>query len=168
MTTKTWIEMIVLFGPMAAMSFRKQRYSWVQLVIPLALLGYFGFQYLRNVPSSGNDLYILVGATMIGLILGVIWTLLTRIMREEDAIYLQGGLPSLILLAVTFLMRVLPIEWMTYHPSQTMHFALNQHVSIPSIVAPAFILLTAAMVLVRLGFIVIRTTSMRREGATTN
>lgn len=102
-----------------------------------------------------------MGAIVVGLILGVIWILLTRIMREGDAIYLQGGLASLILLAVAFLMRVLPIEWMTYHVSQTMHFAFQHQVSIPGIVAPAFILLTAAMVLVRLGFIVIRTTSMR-------
>lgn len=153
--------MIVLFGPMAAMSYRKQRYNWIQIVIPLLLIGYFAIKYLGNIPSGGNNLYVLVGAIVVGLILGVIWILLTRIMREGDAIYLQGGLASLILLAVAFLMRVLPIEWMTYHVSQTMHFAFQHQVSIPGIVAPAFILLTAAMVLVRLGFIVIRTTSMR-------
>lgn len=168
MTTRTWIEMVVLFGPMAAISYRKQRYTRVQLVIPLVLLGYFALKHLRNTPSGGNNVYVLVWSIIVGLLLGLIWIMLTRITRHEDAIYLQGGLGSLILLAAAFFLRVIPIEWMTYHPSQTMHFALRHHVSVPGIVAPAFISLTAAMVLVRLCFIVIRTASLRREVSTSN
>lgn len=155
--------MIVLFGVMALTSFRRQRYNWLRLVIPLAILGYFAFKYVRNVPDGGGNLYVLIGSIAMGIALGLIWVAVTRVTRHENETYLQGGVGSLIVLTCAFLLRVLPIEWMTHHPSQTMNFAMEHHVSIPSIVAPAFIFLTAAMVLVRLGIIVIRTASVTRR-----
>ncbi|QQE79123.1 hypothetical protein [Alicyclobacillus sp. SO9] len=164
MTTSTWIEMVVLFVVLVTASYGRKKYSITRrFLIPIAVLSYFAFKYIKGIPTNGNNLIALIAFILMGAILGVIWSILTKIVQDDGGIYLHLGMGGVAVLLFAFLMRIIPIEWMTHHGLQTMHFAIKHEISIPNIIAPSFIFLTATMVLVRSVAIIIRVRLLSRN-----
>ncbi|WP_067617905.1 hypothetical protein [Alicyclobacillus acidiphilus] len=163
MTTATWIEMIVLFVVLAGMSYGKRKFGISRFIIPIVVLAYFAHEYIKDIPTNGNNIVVLVLFIVIGAVLGGILSALTKISKDDGAVYLKTGIGSVIVFAIAFLIRIIPIEWMTHHELQTMHFAIKHQISIPNIIGPAFIFLTAVMVLVRIVTIVVRVRLLPRE-----
>jgi hypothetical protein len=79
------------------LQFRGRRLTVRNLVLPVAIVVYFLFAYLKGVPTAGNDLYLIAGGVGLGLIFGVGAGAFTRVYPGEKGIYAKAGL-----LAATF------------------------------------------------------------------
>ena len=79
------------------LQFRGRRLTVRYLVLPVAIVVYFLFAYLKGVPTAGNDLYLIAGGVGLGLIFGVGAGAFTRVYPGEKGIYAKAGL-----LAATF------------------------------------------------------------------
>lgn len=69
-----------------------------------------------------------------------------------------SGIPewgSVVVWAAAFLLRIIPVEWITHHPQQAYQVAIEHQLDLQNI-GPAFILMTAAMILVCVAGILIR------------
>lgn len=77
--------------------FRGRRLTVRNLALPVAIVVYFLFAYLKGVPTTGNDLYLIAGGVALGLIFGVGAGAFTRVYPGEKGIYAKAGL-----LAATF------------------------------------------------------------------
>lgn len=79
------------------LQFRGRRLTVRYLLLPVAIVVYFLFAYLKGVPTAGNDLYLIAGGVALGLIFGVGAGAFTRVYPGEKGIYAKAGL-----LAATF------------------------------------------------------------------
>src|SRR6202042_961318 len=79
------------------LQFRGRRLTVRNLGLPIAIVVYFLFAYLKGVPTAGNDLYLIAGGVALGLIFGVGAGAFTRVYPGEKGIYAKAGL-----LAATF------------------------------------------------------------------
>ncbi|MFF3379492.1 hypothetical protein ACFYXF_41870 [Streptomyces sp. NPDC002680] len=83
MTFTDWAIDLALIG-LVVLQLRGRRLTTRMLVLPLVLVCWAGSQYLHAVPTAGNDLLLIVPATLIGLALGVGAGVLTRVDRTPD------------------------------------------------------------------------------------
>lgn len=79
------------------LQFRGRRLTVRYLLLPVAIVVYFLFAYLKGVPTAGNDLYLIAGGVALGLIFGVGAGAFTLVYPGEKGIYAKAGL-----LAATF------------------------------------------------------------------
>jgi hypothetical protein len=79
------------------LQFRGRRLTVRYLVLPVAIVVYFLFAYLKGVPTAGNDLYLIAGGVGLGLVFGVGAGAFTHVYPGEKGIYAKAGL-----LAATF------------------------------------------------------------------
>lgn len=71
--------------------FRGRRLTPRNLALPVAIVVYFLFAYLKGVPTAGNDLYLVLGGVLLGLIFGVGAGVFTRVYRTDKGIYAKAG-----------------------------------------------------------------------------
>jgi hypothetical protein len=74
------------------LQFRGRRLTIRNLGLPIAIVVYFLFAYLKGVPTAGNDLYLIGGGGALGLIFGVGAGAFTRVYPGEKGIYAKAGL----------------------------------------------------------------------------
>jgi len=63
---------------------RESRLGWHAIAIPLAVCGYVGVHYLHSMPTAGNDLALVALFTGIGVVLGLVSALTTRVRRNAE------------------------------------------------------------------------------------
>ena len=71
--------------------FRGRRLTPRNLGLPVAIVVYFLFAYLKGVPTAGNDLYLVGGGVVLGLVFGVGAGSFTRVYPTEKGIYAKAG-----------------------------------------------------------------------------
>lgn len=71
--------------------FRGRRLTPRNLGLPVAIVVYFLFAYLKGVPTAGNDLYLVGGGVVLGLVFGVGAGSFTRVYSTEKGIYAKAG-----------------------------------------------------------------------------
>lgn len=79
------------------LQFRGRRLTPRNLLFPVAIVVYFLFAYLKGVPTGGNDVYLVLGGVLLGLVLGAGAGMFTRVYAGERGICAKAGL-----LAATF------------------------------------------------------------------
>ena len=65
---------------------RGKRLVGSAIYVPLAICAYVGFTYLRSIPTSGNDLVLVVVGAAAGLTLGTLCGLSTLVYPDHDGI----------------------------------------------------------------------------------
>jgi hypothetical protein len=65
---------------------RGKRLVGSAIYVPLAICAYVAFQYLRTIPTSGNDLVLVVLGAGAGLLLGTLCGLATRVYPDRDGV----------------------------------------------------------------------------------
>ena len=80
MTFTDWLIDLALVA-VVVLQLRGRRLTTKTLLLPVALVCWAGARYLRDVPTAGNDLVLIVTAALIGLALGVGAGVLTRVYR---------------------------------------------------------------------------------------
>ena len=71
--------------------FRGRRLTPRNLVLPVGIVVYFLFAYLKGVPTAGNDLYLVAVGVALGLVFGVGAGAFTRVYSTEKGIYAKAG-----------------------------------------------------------------------------
>jgi hypothetical protein len=65
---------------------RGKRLIGSAIYAPLAICAYVGFTYLRSIPTSGNDLLLVVIGSVAGLTLGTLCALFTLVYPDREGI----------------------------------------------------------------------------------
>jgi hypothetical protein len=84
---------------------RGRRLTVRNLVLPVAIVAYFLFAYLKGVPTAGNDLYLIGGGVLLGLLFGVGAGVFTRVYHGDKGIYAKAGLLAATFWAVGVVLR---------------------------------------------------------------
>jgi hypothetical protein len=74
------------------LQFRGRRLTPRNLALPVAIVIYFLFAYLKGVPTAGNDGYLILGGVVLGLVFGVGAGAFTRVYHGDKGIYAKAGL----------------------------------------------------------------------------
>ncbi|HEY1652918.1 MAG TPA: hypothetical protein VGG09_13625 [Acidimicrobiales bacterium] len=74
---------------------RARRLTVKALLLPLGLVSYVAYTYLRGVPTSHNDLYLVVGAAVVGATLGGLAGRFTSVKRAADgSVWAKAGVAA--------------------------------------------------------------------------
>lgn len=65
---------------------RGKRLTTRQLLLPLVIVGWAATHYLRDIPTAGNDLLLVVGGIMVGLLFGLGSGFATRLLADADGV----------------------------------------------------------------------------------
>jgi len=85
--------------------FKGRRLTIRSLALPVAIVAYFLVAYLKDVPTAGNDLYLIGGGVLLGLIFGVGAGAFTRVYHGKKGIYARAGLLAATFWAVGVVLR---------------------------------------------------------------
>ncbi|MCK6078167.1 DUF1453 family protein [Paenibacillus silvae] len=150
MTTDLWISTIAIFAVLVYSSFGRKRFNMIRILLPFVFLSYFGFTYLKDIPTDGNNLWLLVASILIGAVFGTILISLSRVDFDINTqqVYVFSGFASIGILSLVFILRIILIELITNNGEKAYRFAMEHHFNL-NIIGPLFIFMTAAMITIR-------------------
>ena len=97
MTITDYAIDIVLIG-LVAFQVHGMRLTRRGLILPLVLVGVVAMNYLKTIPTAGNDLYLIVGLTAVGATLGSLAGLFTSVRQDSSGVpVVKAGLLAAIL-----------------------------------------------------------------------
>lgn len=73
------------------MQFRGRRLTVRNLLLPIAIVVYFLFAYLKGIPTAGDDLLLIVGGVFLGLVFGVGAGAFTHVYPTSRGVYARAG-----------------------------------------------------------------------------
>ena len=85
MTITDYAIDIVLIG-LVAFQIHGMRLTRRALILPLVLVGIVAMNYLKTIPTAGNDIFLILGLTAIGAVLGSLAGLLTSVRQDSSGI----------------------------------------------------------------------------------
>ena len=85
MTLFDYLLNIALVG-LVVLQLRGRRLDRRAIVLPLVLVGWAASHYLRGIPTSGNDLWLVAAGALAGLACGVASAKLTRVTVDGDGV----------------------------------------------------------------------------------
>lgn len=85
MTLTDYILDIALIA-IVLLQVRGRRLTIKSLLIPLAIVAYVAHSYLHGIPTAGNDLVLVVGATLVGTALGALCGVFTRVTPDAEGV----------------------------------------------------------------------------------
>ncbi|MEZ0089095.1 hypothetical protein [Streptacidiphilus sp. EB129] len=86
---------------------RGSRLDLVNLLLPLAIVGVVGFQYLHSIPTDGNDLVLILTLTGVGVLLGAGAAVSTRLSLGTDGVpFARAGVTAAVLWVVGIGLRM--------------------------------------------------------------
>lgn len=133
---------------------RESRFTWHMVFLPLGIIAWVVKSYLHTIPTSGNDLAVIVGLTAVGVTFGSISALTTRV-RTDGRRYalIKAGWASAGVWVLSMGGRFGFAVWASHGGGPSLYrFSLAHHLSID--------VWTAAIVLMALGEVVARTVLM--------
>ncbi|MGW5425278.1 hypothetical protein [Streptomyces sp. NPDC003943] len=151
MSTKDWLIDIALVG-VVLLQLRGRRLTVKALLLPLGLVAWAATTYLRAIPTSGNDLVLIIGTTLIGLALGAGAGVLTRVYRDDAGrVFARATAMAAVLWVVGCGFRMAFQLFATNGGGQAIgRFSAAHHLD-PTAWAPAILLMAVAEVLARSG-----------------
>ncbi|HWD56491.1 MAG TPA: hypothetical protein VG346_15310 [Acidimicrobiales bacterium] len=94
MTTSDYLIDITLIS-LVLIQIRARKLSVKALLLPLGLVSYVAYEYLRGVPTAHNDLFLVVGAAVVGATLGGLAGSFTSVRRADDgSVWAKAGLAA--------------------------------------------------------------------------
>jgi len=92
MTFSDYLIDISLIG-LVLFQVRGRRLTTRALLLPLGIVGYVAYTYLRGVPTAGNDLFLVAGCAALGATLGGLSGRFTSVYRGDDGLpFAKAGL----------------------------------------------------------------------------
>jgi hypothetical protein len=85
MTSSDYIIDIALIG-VVLLQIRGRRLTTTALLVPLAIVAYVAFKYLRGIPTAGNDLVLVAGCAAVGIVLGSLSGRFTSVYPGSDGL----------------------------------------------------------------------------------
>jgi hypothetical protein len=123
-----WVQMIIMFAVLVFTFIGRKQVRFYRLLLPFVIVGYYAVRFLKDMTFISNNVLYLLVSLMIGAVFGTIVLGITRM--EFDAMagkwYTRVGIGSVVVWATAFLLRIVPVEWITHHPQQAYQYA-NEH-----------------------------------------
>jgi membrane protein CcdC involved in cytochrome C biogenesis len=128
----------------------RKEFTTRNAVLPFIVCAISAYLFVEKIPTSGSNMVALLTMTAAGMILG--WLMLFTVKVECDSdnkAYVIAGIPYLSLWIIGLGWRVVLAYYaQDWYPQQFIHFMVSNHLD-PNVIAPAFVLFTIAMVVVR-------------------
>lgn len=130
---------------------KSRRLTVKALLLPIGIVAYVAFNFLKGIPTAQNDLFLVIGAVAIGATLGGLAGKFTTVTRRADGVFAKAGLAAAALWILGTGGRLAFQVWATHGggPAIT-HFSATHGITS----ATAW---TAALILMALSEVVVRT-----------
>jgi hypothetical protein len=158
MTISDYLIDITLIG-LVLVQVKSRRLTVRALLLPIGIVAYVAFSFLKGIPTAHNDLPLVIGAAAIGGTLGGLAGKLTSVTHGADGVFAKAGLAAAGLWILGTGGRLAFQVWATHGggPAIT-HFSAAHGITSASA-------WTAALVLMALSEVVVRTLVLgRRSG----
>jgi hypothetical protein len=157
MTTTDWIIDIALIL-IVFRQLREERLTARTILLPVALMSWAGFTYLRGVPTAGNDLVVIGLLTAVGVVFGLSSGLLTRVRYSSGSVYIRATAGAAALWVVSMGSRMAFAVWSTYGSGVThiTSFSVAHHITTGQTWVTALVLMAFGEVIARMGTIIVR------------
>lgn len=157
MTTTDYLLDIALIA-IVFRQVRETRLGWHAVLLPLAICGAVGAHYLYSLPTAGNDLTLIIGLTVVGVALGTVSALATRVRHDErgHALIKAGSVAAgAWVLGMGF--RFAFAVWASHGGAPDLaRFSLEHDITSGSAWTDALVLMAFSEVLARTGLLVLR------------
>jgi hypothetical protein len=166
MTTTDWIIDIALVL-VVLRQVREERLTGRTVLLPLALMSWAGFTYLRAIPAAGHDLVLIGLFTLVGIIFGVAGGLLTRVREQAGNVYIKATASAASLWVLSMGFRMAFAVWASTGSgaAHVASFSAAHGITSGQAWVTALILMAFGEVIVRLGLIVLRGQRLSARGA---
>ena len=158
MSTSQYILFIGLFVFIVATQVGRREPNAQRLIIPLVIVGVFGFKYLKSFPSGGTALLLVAGGIALGIVFGTLALTMIRVAKDPQSARLVtiAGLSYVVLWTIALVAR-LGFAYGSTHwfKSDLASFSIRHHVPSETY-ATAFVLWVALMILIRTIGVIIR------------
>ena len=147
---------------------REARWDRHAVILPLAITGYVGFSYLHNIPTAGNDLLLIVGLALVGVVCGMVSGLATRI-RTDGGRYawVRAGWIAAGVWVASMSARFAFAVWASHGGGPTLaRFTIDNHLT-PSVWVAALVLMALGEVVTRVGLVSYRAARAVRAATAT-
>ena len=130
MTTTDWIIDIALIL-IVVRQMREERFTLRFVALPLGIVAFVAHTYLHSLPTSGNDLALIVGSLAVGTALGVVGGLITRVRGADGEAYVQAGPAAATLWILSMSARLGFILWITHSAGEAAlgRFSIAHHIT---------------------------------------
>jgi hypothetical protein len=167
MTTSDYLLDIALI----AIVFRQVRESRLGLhaiLLPLGICGFVGAHYLRSLPTAGNDLVLIVGLTVVGIALGTVSALATRVRRDgQGRVLVKAGWIAAGAWILGMGFRFAFSVWASHGGAADLgSFSVRHDITSDSAWTDALVLMAFGEVFTRTGVLVLRAHRTRSAGST--
>ena len=146
---------------------RGSKLDLVNLVLPLVIVVGVGFQYLRSIPTAGNDLVLITVLAGVGLLLGAGAALTTRLRLGTDGVpFAKAGVVAAVLwvLGIGFRMG---FAYASDHGAgaSIARFSLQHDITGSSAWVAALVLMALTEVIARMALLRLRGYRLTHSGA---
>jgi hypothetical protein len=138
---------------------RTSRYDRRAWLLPLVIVGVVGRSYLHGVPTDGDNLVLVVALTLVGITLGSLSALATRVWSDGGRYALvKAGLVSAVLWVIGMGGRMAFAIWAsTAHGEASIgRFSIEHHLDPQHAWTAALVLMAFGEVLSRVGILALR------------
>ncbi|HMC40484.1 MAG TPA: hypothetical protein VKI19_12535 [Acidimicrobiales bacterium] len=162
MATTDYLMNVALIA-LVVLQIRGHKVTRARLLFPLAATVFVAGQFLRSVPTEGNDLVLIVGLAAIGAALGAAAGVMTTVRREGPGAWAQAGVAAAALWVVGIGARMGFAMWVSHGGQAAVaHFSALHQISSGAAWGAAFVLMALTEVVSRTGVLYLKT---RRTGA---
>lgn len=135
-----------------------RRMTAQSLLLPLAVVAAVAFYYLKSVPTAGNDVALDGILILVGVVLGALAGLFTRVSRDREGhLYSKAGVAAAVLWIVGMAGRG-GFEYYATHGGahSVASFSISHQITGSSAWTAALVLMALAQVVVRLGIVCLK------------
>jgi hypothetical protein len=136
---------------------REARWNARAVLLPLAITGYVGYKYLHTIPTGGNDLLLIAGLTLVGVLCGTVSGLATRIRTDGGAYPLvRAGWVAAGIWVASMSARFAFAVWASHGGGPALaRFTIDNHLT-PTVWVAALVLMALGEVITRVGVVTYR------------
>jgi hypothetical protein len=166
----TFTDYLIDFSLIAIVVFqiRGRRLTTRALLLPLGIVGYVAFTYLRGVPTAGNDLFLVAGCAALGGTLGGLSGKFTSVYADGDGVPMAKA--GLIAAALWVLGTGARLAFQLYAAhgggGAIERFSVTHGITSTSAWTAALILMALSEAVVRTGVLARRGNAVRRQALT--
>ncbi|WP_410993527.1 hypothetical protein [Bacillus cereus] len=157
MNTQTWMMIGAFLAIVLLTQIGRKEFTIRRATLPFILCGITVYLFVEEIPTSGSNITALIIMTVVGMIMGGLMLFTVKVEYGSDnKAYVTAGIPYFCLWVVGLGWRVvlayIAEDW---YPQQFIDFMVSNHLDF-NVIAPAFVLFTIAMVVIRTLGIVIK------------
>jgi hypothetical protein len=166
MTFTDYLIDISLIG-IVLLQVRGRRLSTRELLLPVGIVAFVAYTYLRNIPTAGNELVLVIGCAALGALLGALAGRFTSVTAGPDGVpFAKAGLAAAALWILGTGGRLAFQVWATHGGGSAIErFSLAHSITSVSAWTSALILMALSEAVVRTGILGWRASAVRRRSS---